>query len=178
MDEFKLIVVVAVLVSLTILGTVIYIAEDAINNVKAPDIERGLVVSKSVGTDRPTANYSVTLSGNKTLYIQSDKVLYDSILENQTFVFGCRIDYNNKIILIESVNPQGGLVTSKNPIADKSPANFAVNLASGRTLYIANNATLYDSIMINQTYLFDCHMDYNKNIYLINGAQLVTNSNP
>ena len=173
MDEFKIIVVVAVLVSLATLGTVIYIAEDAINNVKAPDIERGLVVSKSVITDKPTANYTVTLSDNKTLYIQNDKVLYDSILENQTFVFDCRIDYNNKIILIESVNPQSGLVISKNLVTDKSPANYAVNLANGRTLYIASNATLYDSIMINQTYLFDCRMDYNNNILLINGAQLV-----
>jgi hypothetical protein len=103
MDEFKIIVVVAVLVSLATLGTVFYIAEDAINNVKVPDIERGVVVSKSVITDKSTANYAVTLSDNKTLYIHSDKVLYDSILENQTYLFDCRIDYNNNILLINGV---------------------------------------------------------------------------
>ena len=178
MDEFKIVVVVAILVSLATLGTIIYISEDAINNSKAPDIERGRVVSKSVISNKPSANYSVTLSDDKTLYIQNNSVLYDSILENQTYVFDCRINYNDKMLLIESVNPQSGLVISKAPVTDKPPANYAINLANGRTLYIVNNATLYDSIVINQTYLFDCHIDYNNNMLLINGAQLVATTNP
>jgi hypothetical protein len=177
MDEFKMVIVVAILVSLATLGTIIYVSQVTVGNSSIPDVERGMVVSKKVITDNPFANFSVTLLDNKVLYIQNNGVLYDSILENQTIVFDCRIDFKNRMLLIESVNPQSGLVISKAQVTDKSPANYGVNLANGRNLYIVNNSTLYDSIAINQTYLFDCRMDYNNNILILNQAQLVTNSN-
>lgn len=173
-----MVIVVAILVSLATLGTIIFVSQVAIGNSNIPDVERGIVVSKRVITDNPSAKYSVTLSDNKILYIQNNSVLYDSILENQTAVFDCRIDFKNKMMLIESVNPQTGLVISKAPVTDKSPTNYAINLANGRTLYIVNNATLYNSIAINQTYLFHCRMDYNNNMLILNYAQLETSSDP
>jgi hypothetical protein len=180
MDEFKIVIIVAVLVSLATLGTIIYISEDAINNAKIPDITRGIVASKTVVTDKPSANYSITLSDSRTLYIQNKSALYDSIIvsEEQTYTFDCRIDYTHNTVLIDSVNPQGGLVISKASVTDKPAVGYAVNLANGRTIYIANNATLYDSLIINQTYLFDCRIDYNNNMFVINSAQLVAASNP
>ena len=179
MDEFKIVIIVAILVSLATLGTIIYISEDAINNAKIPDITRGIVTSKTVITDKPSANYSITLSDGRTLYIQNKSALYESIIvnENQTYTFDCRIDYNNNMVLIDIVNPQGGLVISKATITDKPTVGYAVNLANGQSLYIANNATLYDSLKINQTYLFDCHIDYSNNMFLINSAQMVAASN-
>jgi len=180
MDEFKIVIIVAILVSLATLGTIIYISEDAINNSKIPDITRGIVASKTIVTDKPSANYSITLNDSRTLYIQNKSALYDSIIvsENQTYTFDCRIDYNNNMVLIDSVNPQGGLVISKTSVTDKPNVGYAVNLSNSRTLYIANNATLYDSLTINQTYLFDCRIDYNNNMFLINSAQLIAASNP
>lgn len=179
MDEFKIVIIAAIL-TLATLVTIIYISEDAINNAKIPDITRGIVTSKNIVTDKPLANYSITLSDGRILYIQNKSALYDSIIinENQTYIFDCRIDYNNNMVLIDSVNPQGGLVISKNIVTDKPNVDYAINLANSQTLYIANNATLYDSLKINQTYLFDYHIDYNNNMNIINSAQLIAASNP
>jgi hypothetical protein len=180
MDEFKIVIIVAIIVSLATLGTIIYISEDAINNAKIPDITRGIVTSKTVVTDKQLANYSITLSDGRTLYIQNKSALYNSIIvnENQTYTFDCRIDYTNNIVLIDNVNPQAGLIISKTPVTNKPIVDYAINLASSQTLYIANNATLYDSLIINQPYLFDCRIDYNNNIFVINSAQLVAATNP
>jgi len=174
-EAFKLIVVLAVVVSLATLTFIVVIAEDSIRNASIPDAESGVVLSKTVISDRSPATHAVNLLDGRTLYIQNNTALYDCIIENQTqiYSFMCRIDFNNNLIIIESVNPQGGLVVSKAPVTDKPAVNYAVNLANGRTLYIANNATLYNEIMINQTYLFDCRNDYANNMYLINRANLV-----
>jgi hypothetical protein len=102
MDEFKIIVTVALLVSLAALGAVIFIAQDAVNNAKIPDVERGIVISKAPVSDNHPANYTVNLSENRAFYILNNPSLYESIQENQTYLFGCRIDLNNKITLIES----------------------------------------------------------------------------
>jgi hypothetical protein len=180
MDEFKIVIIVAILVSLATLVTIIYISQDAINNAKIPDITRGIVTSKTIVTDKPLANYSIALLDGRTLYIQNKSALYDSIIvnKNQTYTFDCRIDYTNNIVLIDSLNPQGGLIISKTLVTDKPTVDYAVNLANSQTLYISNNATLYDSRITNQTYLFDCRIDYNSNMFVINSARLVAASNP
>ncbi len=178
MDAFKLTVLGAVMVSMVALGVIVLVTQDAITNSTAPDEERGLVTSKSPITDKPKVNYGVSLSDGRTLYIQNDTVLYNSIIENQTYLFDCRINFNDHMLQIQSVNPQGGLVISKVAVNDKPSVHYAVNLANGRTFYIANNATLYGSIVVNQTYLFDCQVDYAHDMLLINRVQLVPESNP
>lgn len=102
MDEFKVVVTLAILVSLVTLGTIIYISADAVNSAEIPDIERGTVTSKAPLSENQPADYKVTLAGTQALYIQNNVSLYERIHENQTYLFDCRIDFNNKIILIEN----------------------------------------------------------------------------
>jgi hypothetical protein len=174
LDAFKVTILGAVVVSLIALGVIVYVAQDAITNSTAPDEETGYVTAKTPVTDIPAVTYSVSLSDGKTLYIQNDNVLYDSILVNQTFTFDCRIDFTNHRFLIQSVNPQYGVVTSKSPVTDVSSVKYPVNLANNRTLYISSNATLYQSLSVNQGYLFNCQVDYTHNRLLINAAQQVS----
>ncbi len=108
MDEFIIVIMVAILVSLVTLGTIIYISEDSINNAKIPDVERGLVSSKSLVSDNHSANYTVNLSSGQNLYIINNATLYDNIIVNQSYVFDCRVDFNNKITIINHatlINP-------------------------------------------------------------------------
>jgi hypothetical protein len=105
MDVFKTTVIIVIIISLGALGTIFYITQDAISNAKIPDVQTGLVTSKFPTYDKPPANYTVNLSDNRALYILNDSALYDSILENQTYVFNCRIDFDNKMTLIETIAP-------------------------------------------------------------------------
>jgi hypothetical protein len=180
MDAFKLTVGLAVVVSLATLAVIVVIAEESIRTATIPDAESGFVASKVPLTDRPPATYAVYLNDSRVLYIQNNSALYDSILVdvNQKYTFNCRIDYNNKMTIIEEVNPQGAVVVSKSTVTDIPNVYYSINLANGRTLYIANNATLFNEIMLNQTYLFDCRINYSNNMLLINGAKLVTLSKP
>jgi hypothetical protein len=102
MDAFKIVVVVAIIVSVATLGTIIFISENAIDNSKIPDVTRGLVVSKGVVLDSHPANYTVNLQDNQALYILNNPSLYELIQENQSYIFDCRIDFNNKMTLIEN----------------------------------------------------------------------------
>jgi len=111
MDEFKLVVVVATLVSLIALGAIIYISENAVNNAKVPDVTRGQVMSKAPLSNNPLANYTVNLSDNRALYISSNIALYDNIQENQSYVFDCHIDLPNRMSFIDNVT----LLSNSNP---------------------------------------------------------------
>ena len=102
MDAFKLTIIFTVVVSIGILAGIMFIAQDMVNNSKIPDVERGLVASKAHVSDSHPANFTVTLSDGKTLYIQNNPTLYQSILENRTYIFTCRIDFNNKMTLIDN----------------------------------------------------------------------------
>jgi hypothetical protein len=102
MDAFKVTVIMIIIVSLGALATVFYIAQDAVNNAKIPDVQTGLVISKAPVSDKSPANYTVKITDNRVLYIANNVTLYDSILVNQTYVFICRIDFNNKITIIEN----------------------------------------------------------------------------
>ena len=112
MDEFKIVIIVAILVSLATLGTIIYISEDSINNAKIPDVERGLVSSKTPVSDNLLANYSVNLSSGQKLYILNNAILYDNLIVNQSYVFDCRVDFNNKMTIINHAS----LITPNNSI--------------------------------------------------------------
>jgi hypothetical protein len=103
-DAFKLTIIFTVVVSVGILAGIMLIAQDMINNVKIPDVERGLVSSKAPVSDSHPANFTVTLSDGKTLYVQNNATLYQNILENQTYIFTCRIDFNNKMTIIDNAD--------------------------------------------------------------------------
>ena len=102
MDAFKLTIIFTVVVSVGILTGIMLIAQDMINNARIPDVERGLVSLKAPVSDSHPANFTVNLSDGKTLYIQNNATLYQNILENQTYIFTCRIDFNNKMTLIDN----------------------------------------------------------------------------
>ncbi len=104
MDAFKLTIILTIAATAGILGGIIFITQDSINNAKIPDVERGLVTSKAPLSETLQANYTVNLSDGKTLYILNNSTLYQSILENQTYVFTCYLDFNNKMILIENAD--------------------------------------------------------------------------
>ena len=180
MDAFKLTVVLTLVISLGVSAVIVGIAEESIRTATIPDAESGFVTSKFPLVDRTQATHAINLIDGRVLYIQNNSALYDSILldMNQKYTFNCRIDYNNRIVIIEDVNPQGALVASKSTVVNIPNVDYSINLTNGRTFYIANNATLFNEIMINQTYLFDCHVNYGNNMLLINGAKLVIVSKP
>ncbi len=165
-DTFKAVVVLSVVVCIASLVVIGVVTEEAIRTASIPDSQSGVVLSKAAVSDKPSAMFAVTLVGGKVLYIQNNSLIYNSVVENQSFRFDCRIDYNNNMIFIESVNPQMGLVTAKAPVTDGT-VQYSITLANGRTLYITNNATLYNTINVNQQYLFDCSIDYSNNRFLI-----------
>jgi hypothetical protein len=101
MDEFKIVIIIAILVSLATMGAIIYISEDAINNSKIPDVERGNVSSKETVSDNHPANYIINLSSGQKLNILNNATLYNDIIVNQSYVFDCRVDFNNKMTLID-----------------------------------------------------------------------------
>lgn len=103
LDEFKIVVTLAIVVSLATLGTIVLISVDAVDNAKIPDVQRGIVTSKSPVTVSHAVNYKITVAENQALYIQNDAALYERIQVNQTYLFDCRIDFNNKMTLIENV---------------------------------------------------------------------------
>jgi hypothetical protein len=102
MDEFKIVVIVTILISVAVFGGTMYVLQDAINNAKIPEVTRGLVVSKAPVSDSHPANYTVNLSDNQVLYILNNPSLYERILENQSYVFDCRIDFNNKMTIVDN----------------------------------------------------------------------------
>jgi len=102
MDEFKISVAVAILLSLIALGFISYVASDAIQGAKIPDAEYGIVVSKGLVENGDISYYAVTLENNKILYILNNSTLYDSIKENSNYLFTCHIDYLKHMTIIDS----------------------------------------------------------------------------
>lgn len=67
---------------------------------------------------------------------------------------------------------QKGLVVSKDVVADGHTANYSISLEGGKTLYILNNPALYNSILVNETYQFDCWNDFKQKITIIETATI------
>jgi hypothetical protein len=104
MGEFKLVVVLSIMVSLIALGAIIYISENAVGTAKILDVTRGQVKSKDPLANNSLANYVVNLSDNRVLYISSNMSLYNSIQENQSYVFDCFIDFPHRVTFIDKVS--------------------------------------------------------------------------
>jgi len=101
-DGFKTVVLATLLVSIASIGIMAYILGDAIENAKIPDQQYGTVIAKSPVTDKPSANYRVILESGKQLYITTNTTTYDTLELDKTYLFKCRIDAKNQIIIIDS----------------------------------------------------------------------------
>jgi hypothetical protein len=167
MDAFKTTIIFSVILSVACLVIVGVVSEEMVRNASIPASESGVVASKTVSD----GNYVVGLVDGRSLFIQNDTVLYDSIVENHSYSFDCRIDHGNNRVVVMGVNPQAGLVASKGLVTDKAGVSYSVSLANGKIFYIANNATLYDVIALNGTYLFDCKTDYGAGLVWLNGVK-------
>jgi hypothetical protein len=104
MDAFKVSVVVDVLVSWIALGVIYIVTTDVIQGAKIPDVEYGVVASKGLVENGELAYYTVTLESGDRFYIINNSTLYDSIKENLSYLFTCRIDYINQMTIIDSVS--------------------------------------------------------------------------
>ena len=96
-EPFKLLIVIAIIVSLMVVGVVVLILVSNLKNL--PSAESGLIVSKSVINVNDSI---IELSGGKTLHILNDEPLYLSLQENQTYSFNCFYNYYAKTTYIES----------------------------------------------------------------------------
>jgi hypothetical protein len=63
-----------------------------------------------------------------------------------------------------------GQVTSKAPAPADSDMQYIIKLADGKTLYVAGNQTLYDTVKANLTYVFTCHIDFNNHRVIAESA--------
>jgi hypothetical protein len=95
---------VSVLVCIAAFAYVGYVTIDAIQGAKIPDEQYGVVASKAEVTDVQSLHYSVTLVDGKVFYIQSNTTLYESINENVSYLFICRIDLPNNRVLLDGVS--------------------------------------------------------------------------
>ncbi len=67
-----------------------------------------------------------------------------------------------------------GLIVSKNVITAN---DSAVELSNGKTLRISNNMPLYLSLQENQTYVFNCLLNYHTKITYIENATVENATN-
>jgi hypothetical protein len=102
-DAFKRIIVYSIIVSLVAVGFIAYVAGDMISGAKIPDAESGVVASKGAVTDNHAAAYSVTLEGDKVLYIVDNSTLFNELTVGSNFAFTCRIDLLGGMTVIDSV---------------------------------------------------------------------------
>jgi len=84
------------------MGVVYAIYQNSINTASIPDIEYGLVTAKAPVVDNKNANYTINLATGKVLYVQGNQTLYDTLELNKTYVFNCRIDIPNNMLIADS----------------------------------------------------------------------------
>ncbi len=63
-----------------------------------------------------------------------------------------------------------GIIADKGQTVENIPVNYYVALTNGKRLYIPMNTTLYNSLQINKSYLFNCRIDYTNQRILIDSA--------
>ena len=96
-DAFISTIVLALIISV-LTGAFVYLIVQ--NNLNAiPSVERGVVASKStVNANDDT----IKLSNGKTLHILNNATLYNSLVENQKYIFDCLYNYHTKITTVQS----------------------------------------------------------------------------
>jgi hypothetical protein len=67
------------------------------------------------------------------------------------------------------VDIRSGTVQSKQAVSDQN-GTYTLQLTDGETLYIYNS-TLYDSVMVNQTYTFRGHIDAYKQMTIVESVE-------
>jgi len=103
-DGFKTAVIATLLVSIAAIGFMAYTIGDVLENAKIPDQQYGTVNTKSPVTDNHPANYTITLQDGKQLYITSNTTTYDNIEIGKSYLFNCRIDVKNHMVIIDSAS--------------------------------------------------------------------------
>jgi hypothetical protein len=164
MDAFAKAVVLTALLMVAVLGVIIVvgmISEDSI-----PDEQLGIVFSKQVISES-NSTYTVKLYSGQVFYVLNS-TLYDSIIENQTYVFSNHINFHSHMTIVDSCQILSGTVESKQVAADST---YTVTLTDGRTLY-ALKPDVYNRLSENQTYVFSTHVDEDKNISIIDSAEI------
>ena len=94
MEPMQKIVIAATVLCIISFGGTALILLDSIANASIPDVERGVVVEKQMPN-------LVVLDNGKTLTVFNHTELFNSIEKGDTYVFDCRIDFNNHRILVE-----------------------------------------------------------------------------
>ncbi|MDR1992754.1 MAG: hypothetical protein LBQ98_04545 [Nitrososphaerota archaeon] len=102
MDGFKVTVLVTLLISLAAIGVIAFVLGDAISNVRIPDQQYGTIEFKGPVTDNRPANYTVKFTDGKQFYIISNTTIYESLELNKSYLFNCRIDIKNQMVIIDS----------------------------------------------------------------------------
>ena len=73
----------------------------------------------------------------------------------------------------ELIDAWTGKVVSKQVVANSpEPNTYSVKLDLGKTLYIIDNPSLMESIVENQTYTFNCHIDLQDKMSVVDSATL------
>jgi len=97
-DVSTLIFVLAIVIAVILLGVIFLIAQNNLTDI--PSTERGTIVSKTVINENGSV---IGLSDGKTLHILNNTPLYQSLQQNQSFIFNCRFNYNTKMTVIENI---------------------------------------------------------------------------
>jgi len=84
------------------------------------------------------------------------------------------------VVAVDSINKgiptaYTGIVVSKNLVVGSSSTVYSINIycnstATNMTLYVYNDHTLYDSIMVSRTYSFGCVQSFKAKMELIQNA--------
>ena len=75
--------------------------------------------------------------------------------------------------LTDIPSTERGMIVSKKVI---NANDRVIDLSDGKTLHILNNTPLYQSLQLNQSYIFNCRFNYNTKITVIENVQNETNS--
>jgi len=99
MDAVKKAVIATIFLIIIILGLIIQLGVS--NLAFIPSDERGTIQSKITSTSEE-ANYMLTLTDGRTLFILNNTALFLSLHENQTYAFSGHLDFYKKMTFVDS----------------------------------------------------------------------------
>jgi len=99
MDAMKKIVFLTIIVCIGVSAVISVILVDSLATSSIPDVQRGSVLEKQ----RVSENVSrIDLANGQKLFVVKNDALFSRIAVNESYVFDCRIDFNNKITIIDN----------------------------------------------------------------------------